>query len=86
MKWVFKNWTDPSQSPDLNRTETLWDELNPINVASQIDHPQCWQLTSAAIRHLEVIPMTAYQKLVESLPGQMQAIIVVKGEGDPTSY
>jgi transposase len=74
----------PSQSPDLNPIEHLWDELE-RRLRSQPNRPSSLQaLTSAVMDAWKAIPMVTYQKLVESLPKRVQAVIDAKG--GPTSY
>ncbi|GFS80641.1 transposable element Tcb1 transposase [Trichonephila clavipes] len=74
----------PSQSPDLNPIEHLWDELE-CRLRSQPNRPSSLQaLTSAVMDAWKAIPMVTYQKLVESLPKRMQAVIHAKG--GPTPY
>ncbi|GFV31925.1 transposable element Tcb1 transposase [Trichonephila clavipes] len=74
----------PSQSPDLNPVEHLWDELE-RRLRSQPNRPSSLQaLPSAVMNTWKAIPMVTYQKLVESLPKCVQAVIHAKG--GPTSY
>ncbi|GFV28423.1 transposable element Tcb1 transposase [Trichonephila clavipes] len=74
----------PSQSPDLNPIEHLWDELE-RRLRSQPNRPSSLQLlTSAVMDAWKAIPMIPYQKLVENLPKRVQAVIHAKG--GPTSY
>ncbi|GFV01270.1 transposable element Tc1 transposase [Trichonephila clavipes] len=74
----------PSQRADLNSIEQLWDELK-FRLRSQPNQPSSLQaLTSAAMDAWKAIPMVSYQKLVESLPKRVQAVIHAKG--GPTSY
>ncbi|GFW66618.1 transposable element Tcb1 transposase [Trichonephila clavipes] len=74
----------PSQSPDLNPIEHLWDELE-RKLRSQPNRPSSLQaLTSAVMEAWRAIPMVTYQKLVESLPKRVLAVIHAKG--GPTSY
>ncbi|GFW84182.1 transposable element Tcb1 transposase [Trichonephila clavipes] len=74
----------PSQSPDLNPIEHLWDELE-RRLRSQPNRPSLLQaLTSAVMDAWKAIPMVTYQKLVECLSIRLQAVIHAKG--GPTSY
>ncbi|GFU58133.1 uncharacterized protein TNCV_696471 [Trichonephila clavipes] len=58
----------PSQSPDLNPIEHLWDELE-RRLRSQPNRPPSLQaLTSAVMDAWKAISTVTYQKLVESLP------------------
>ncbi|GFV17942.1 transposable element Tc1 transposase [Trichonephila clavipes] len=58
----------PSQSPDLNPIEHLWNELE-RRLRSQPNRPSSLQaLTSAVMDAWKAISMVTYQKLVESLP------------------
>ncbi|GFV31926.1 transposable element Tc1 transposase [Trichonephila clavipes] len=70
----------PSQSPDLNPVEHLWDELE-RRLRSQPNRPSSLQaLPSAVMNTWKAIPMVTYQKLVESLPKCVQAVIHAKGD------
>ncbi|GFS84185.1 transposable element Tc1 transposase [Trichonephila clavipes] len=90
---LAKTWFDemsvqkldlPSQSPDLNLIEHLWDELQ-RRLRSQPNRPSPLQaLISAVMNVWKAIPMVTYQKFVESLPKRVQAVIYAKGR--PTSY
>ncbi|GFX65973.1 transposable element Tc1 transposase [Trichonephila clavipes] len=83
-KWVFKNWTGLLRAPYLNPIEHLWDEIE-HRLHSQPNRLSSLQaLTSAVMDAWRAIPMVTYQKLVESLPKRVQAVIHAK-EG-PTSY
>ncbi|GFU94529.1 transposable element Tc1 transposase [Trichonephila clavipes] len=74
----------PSQSPDLNPIEHLWDELE-RRLRSQPNRPSSLQaLTSAVMDAWKAIPMITYQKLVKSLPERVQAVLHAKGGS--TSY
>ncbi|GFU67873.1 transposable element Tc1 transposase [Trichonephila clavipes] len=74
----------PSQSPNLNPIEHLWDELE-CRLRSQPNRPSSLQtLTSVVMDAWKAIPMVTYQKLVESLLKRVQAVIHAKG--GPTSY
>ncbi|GFW28309.1 transposable element Tcb1 transposase [Trichonephila clavipes] len=74
----------PSKSPDLNPTEHLWDELD-RRLRSQPNRPSSLQAhTSAVMDAWKAVPMVTYQKLVESLPKCVQAVIHAKR--GPTSY
>ncbi|GFW28721.1 transposable element Tcb1 transposase [Trichonephila clavipes] len=74
----------PSQSPDLNPIEHLWDELE-RRLRSQPNRPSLLQaLTSAVMDAWKAIPMVTNQKLMESLPKRVQVVIHTKG--GPTSY
>ncbi|GFW29187.1 transposable element Tc1 transposase [Trichonephila clavipes] len=74
----------PSQSPDLNSIEYLWDEQERI-LRSQPNRPSSLQsLSSVVMDAWKAIPKVTYQKLVESLPKRVQAVILA--EGGPTSY
>ncbi|GFW63872.1 transposable element Tcb1 transposase [Trichonephila clavipes] len=74
----------PSQSPDPNPIEHFWDELE-RRLRSQPNRPFSLQeLTSAVMDAWKAVPMVTYQKLVESLPKRLQAVIHAKG--GPTSY
>ncbi|GFX38392.1 transposable element Tcb1 transposase [Trichonephila clavipes] len=74
----------PSQNPDLNPKEYLWDELE-RRLRSQLNRPSSLQIvTSAVMDAWKAIPAVTYQKLMESLPQLVQAVIYAKG--GPTSY
>ncbi|GFV74523.1 transposable element Tcb1 transposase [Trichonephila clavipes] len=70
--------------PVLNHVEHLWDELE-RRLRCQPNRPSSLQaLPSAVMDAWKVIPMVIYQKLVETLPKRVQAVVHAKG--GPTSY
>ncbi|GFV79760.1 QLQ domain-containing protein [Trichonephila clavipes] len=74
----------PSQNTDLSPMELFWDELE-HRLRSQPNRPSSLQaFTSAVMDAWKAIPMVTYQKLVESLPKRVQALLHAKG--GPTSY
>jgi hypothetical protein len=74
----------PTQSPDLNPTEHLWDESE----RQLCYRPQCPTSLIALATTLQeewvAIPPETFRHLVESLPGKVRA--VVKAKGGPTRY
>ena len=69
----------PSQSLNLIPIEHLCDELE-RRLLSQPNRPSSLlALTSAVMDAWKSIPKVTYQKLVESLPRRVQAVIDVKG-------
>ncbi|GFX38709.1 transposable element Tc1 transposase [Trichonephila clavipes] len=74
----------PSQSPDLNPIEHLWDELE-RRLRSQPNRPSSLlALTSTVTDAWKAIPMVTYQKLMESLPKSVQ--VVIHAKRGPTSH
>ena len=72
----------PAQSPDLNPIEHMWSELerrcsgrNPRNKQDLID---------MAMREWNLIEVPVVQKLIESMPNRIRAVIAAKG--GPTKY
>ena len=74
-KWMLLDW--PSQSPDLNPIEHLWDELD-RRVPSQ-DRRTFVTFKSALFREWSAIAKERIEKLVESMPRRLQAVIDAKG-------
>jgi hypothetical protein len=74
----------PTQSPDLNPIEHLWDELE----RRLRSRPQCptslTALATALQEELAAIPPETFRHLVESLPCKILAVI--KAKGRPTRY
>ena len=69
----------PAQSPNLNLTEHLWDELEWI-LRARPSHP-----TSVCdLTEWSEIPINTLLNLVESLPRRVEAVIATKG--GPMSY
>lgn len=79
---ILPNW--PSQSPDLNPIEHLWDELD-RKVRKRPQHPRnALELEIALQEEWAKIPSTFYKKLVESMPNRIEECIYRNGW--PTSY
>lgn len=74
----------PAQSPDLNPTEHLWDELERRLRARPSSPTSVSDLTNALLDEWGKIPTDTLQNLVESLPRRVEAVIAAKG--GPTSY
>ncbi|GFX58095.1 uncharacterized protein TNCV_4048531 [Trichonephila clavipes] len=74
----------PSQSPNLNPMDYLWDQLERRLRSQPIRTSSLQALTSAMMDVWKAIPMVTYQKWVESLSKCVQAAIHAKG--GPTSY
>ena len=76
------NW--PSQSPDLNPIEHVWDELE----RRLQGRPNCptsvSDLTNALVAEWKQVHAAMFQHLVESLPRRVEAVIAENGR--PTPY
>jgi hypothetical protein len=74
----------PAQSPDLNPTEHLWDELE----RRLFSRPQCptslTALATALQEEWAAIQPETFRHLVASLPGRVRAVI--KAKGGPTRF
>jgi hypothetical protein len=74
----------PAQSPDLNPTEHLWDELK-YQFRSRPQRPTSIPvLTTALQEEWAAIPPETFRHLVESLPRRVWAVI--KAKNGPTQY
>ena len=78
---VWKNLT-ATQSPDLNLTEHLWDELECRLRASPNRPPSVPDFTNALVAEWKPVPAEMFQHLVESLPRRVEAVIAA---GETTS-
>ena len=90
-KWFVKisveelDW--PAQSPDLNPIKHLWDELDcrPGLIAQGlIAQNKVPYLTNALVAEWKQVPAAMFQRLVESLPRRVEAVIAEKR--GPTPY
>jgi hypothetical protein len=69
----------PAQSPDLNQTEHLWDELE-CQLRYRPQRPTSLIAPATALQEeWAAIPLEAFRQLVESLPGRVIAVIKAKG-------
>ena len=69
------NW--PSQSPDLNPIEHLWDEIG--RRLRNITTSNATELFRTVQKIWNKIPVTVCQKLVDSMPRRCQAVLEAKG-------
>jgi hypothetical protein len=74
----------PAQSPDLNPTEHLWDELE-RRLYSRPQHPTSLTALAPAVQEeWAAIAPDTFRHLVESVPGRVRAVI--KPKGGTTQY
>ncbi|GBO31700.1 Transposable element Tcb1 transposase [Araneus ventricosus] len=90
---VVQSWFDdmnveeldwPAQSPDLNPIEHLWDELEHKIRSRPKRATSLTELTAFLAEEWRAIPAGKYQKLIDSLPHRIAAVIAAKV--GPTSY
>ena len=74
----------PAQSPDLNPTEHLWDELERRLRARPSRPTSVCDLINALLEEWSQIPINTLLNLVESLHRRVEAVIAAKG--GPTPY
>ena len=69
----------PAQSPDLNPVKNLWNEVDK-KVRSLPNQPKSLKDLECKVKNAwHTIPLEYIQKLVESMPCQIQACIAAKG-------
>jgi transposase len=74
----------PSQSPDLNPIEHLWDHLN-RQVRKRNPLPSSLPALAAALKEeWAAIPLEVVRKHISSMPDRVAAVI--KAKGRHTSY
>ena len=79
---ILSDW--PSQSPDLNPIEHLWDELE-RQLKKRVMHPKnVSELEVAVKEEWSQIPLEKINKLIESMPRRIEACI--SSNGWPTRY
>jgi hypothetical protein len=74
----------PAQSPDLNPTEHLWDELERWLCSRPQRPTSLTALATALQEEWAAIPPEMSRHLLVSLPGRVRAVI--KPNGGPTRY
>jgi hypothetical protein len=72
----------PAKSPDLNRIEHLWDELECRLRLGRIAKHQC-QTSLMLVAEWKQVPAAMLQRLVESLPRRVEAVIAAKEGPNP---
>ena len=82
MQWYADNnvhrLVRPTQSPDLNPIEHLWDELD-RQVRSQEMRPKSIvQLSEMLPEERKCIPMDVLHKLVDSMPDRVATVIAAR--------
>ncbi|KAL0151306.1 hypothetical protein M9458_053497 [Cirrhinus mrigala] len=86
--WMTESGVDeldwPTQSPDLNPIEHLWDELERRLKARPSRPTSVCDLTNALLEEWSKIPINTLLNFVDSLPRRVEAVIAAKG--GPTSY
>ncbi|GFT85749.1 transposable element Tcb2 transposase [Trichonephila clavipes] len=80
----FSKTTVPLISPDLNPIEALWDVLEQGMKGHHTSPTNLTELWTALANIWQVILVERFQKLVESIPHRVAAVI--KARGDPTRY
>ena len=79
---ILPDW--PSQSPDLNPIEHLWDELE-RRLKNRKKHPKnATELEMALKEEWSLIPPKTYSNLIKSMPKRLEACI--SNNGWPTRY
>ena len=79
---VLSDW--PSQSPDLNPIEHLWNELKRRRCKRTIHPKNLWELEEILQEEWRKIPSETFIKLIESMPHRIEACI--NNQGWPTKY
>ncbi|GFW79479.1 transposable element Tc3 transposase [Trichonephila clavipes] len=74
----------PPRSPDLNPIENLWDVLEQDMKGHHTASTSLTELWTTLANIWQVIPVERFQKLVESMPRRVAAVI--KARGGSTSY
>jgi hypothetical protein len=69
----------PAQSPDLNPIEHLWDYLKRRLEEYEIPPKGMLELWERIEREWEAIPASECQKLIQSMPRRIEAVIKAKG-------
>ena len=73
----YLDW--PARSPDLNPIEHLWGELERRLRARPNRPTSVPDLTNALVAEWKQVPTALFQRLVESLPRRVEAVIAAKG-------
>lgn len=74
----------PSQSPDLNPIEHVWDRLKRCIRSRGVDPDNLEELRTAIMEEWDEIPREYIQSLIESMPRRVEAVI--RSRGGPTRY